>query len=81
MVDPNFIKKINAGFAAIDCYNRSSRTTIRGDRQMGQFWMRWGDIMKGAAMFYAAEIAREEAMLAEYENRIAWENMPCGEEA
>ena len=81
MVTPNFIKQINAGFAASDCYNRAGRSTIRGDRQIGQLWLRWGDIMTGAAMFYAAEIAREEAMVADYENMMAWENMPCGDEA
>ena len=81
MVNPNFIKQIEAGFAAASCYNRAGRETIRGDRQIGQLWLRWGDILTGAAMFYADEIAREEAMIADYENMMAWENMPCGDEA
>lgn len=79
MVNPNFIKQIEAGFAAGACYNRAVRTIMR-DRQLGQLWSRWGDILTGAAMFYATEIAREDAMVAEYENMMAWENMPCGEE-
>lgn len=81
MMNPNLAKQIDAGFVAAACYNRAGRTTICGDRQIGQLWLRWGDIIMGAAKFYAAEIAREEAMIAEYENRIALENMPCMEEA
>ena len=82
MVNPNFIKQIQAGFAAGDCYNRAVRAIVSGpDPKLGQLWTRWGDIMTGAAVFYANEIAREEAMIADYENMMAWENMPCGEEA
>ena len=80
MMNPNLAKQIEAGFAAAACYNRSARVTMR-DRQLGQLWLRWGDILTGAAMFYADEIAREEAMIADYENMMAWENMPCGDEA
>jgi len=80
MMNPNLAKQIEAGFAAASCYNRAVRSIMR-DRQLGQLWERWGDIMTGAAMFYATEIAREEAMIADYENMIAWENMPCGDEA
>lgn len=80
MMTTNTINQVNSLLAASRCYNRASRTIMR-DSQLGQLWSRWGDILRGASEFYAAEKAREEAMIADYENMMAWENMPCAEEA
>ncbi len=37
-----------ASLAALDCYRAAKREFIKGDRQIGQLWIRWGDIMMAA---------------------------------
>ena len=34
-----------ASLAAFDCYRAAKREIIKGDRQIGQLWSRWGDLL------------------------------------
>jgi hypothetical protein len=34
-----------ASLAAFDCYRAAKREIIKGDRQIGQLWSRWGDML------------------------------------
>ena len=34
-----------ASIAAFDCYRAAKREIIKGDRQIGQLWSRWGDML------------------------------------
>lgn len=34
-----------ASLGALDCYRAAKREIIKGDRQIGQLWNRWGDML------------------------------------
>jgi len=39
------IQAARASLAALDCYRVAKREIVKGDGQIGQLWIRWGDLM------------------------------------